>query len=103
MAILIIRIPLFISVITKKWLEKESSFECGITLRSSARKPFSIRFFLLIILFIIFDVEIAIIIIIPLLVLKITMLRILFFLIFIIVLFKGLIYEWTEGSLNWKL
>lgn len=92
-AILIISIPLFIRTLTKKWIEKESSFECGIRLRSSARKPFSVRFFLLIILFIIFDVEIAMIIIIPVLILKISISTITFILAFIIVLFKGLIYE----------
>lgn len=99
--ILIFILPIIIRILLKKWTEKASSFECGVSLNRAPRKPFSLRFFLLIVLFIIFDIEIALLLGIPLL----TPWRntiIIFTIIFLIILTIGLFYEWLEGSLNWK-
>lgn len=93
--------PILISILIKKWIDKTSSFECGINLCINPRKPFSLRFFLLIILFIVFDLEIALILAMPAIYswsVKISI----FLTLFITILFTGLIYKWTEGSLNWK-
>ena len=99
--ITIIITPLLLRIIIKKWSEKYSTFECGINTESTSRKPFSLRFFLLIILFIIFDIEITLILVIPILTYWSTQIA-LFITIFIIILSTGTIYEWAEGSINWK-
>nr|QMP96510.1 NADH dehydrogenase subunit 3 [Bithynia leachii] len=82
--------------------EKSSPFECGFDPIKSARLPFSLRFFLLAILFLIFDVEIVLLF--PILAsmsisYSIKLLFGLFF--FLMILTLGLFHEWNEGSLDW--
>nr|YP_010170687.1 NADH dehydrogenase subunit 3 [Orgyia postica]QRZ60694.1 NADH dehydrogenase subunit 3 [Orgyia postica] len=82
--------------------EKSSPFECGFDPKSSARIPFSLHFFLITIIFLIFDVEIALIFpIIPLYktinFFSWTKISIFFFSILII----GLYHEWNQNMLNW--
>nr|ANC65491.1 NADH dehydrogenase subunit 3 [Hirudo verbana] len=79
--------------------QKLSPFECGFDNYNSARIPFSTRFFLLGIIFIIFDIEIVLLLPIPLFVLSD---KCIFLLLFIMMLlFIGLVHEWNEGSLDW--
>nr|ASY98471.1 NADH dehydrogenase subunit 3 [Tarachomantis alaotrana] len=82
--------------------EKSSPFECGFDPISSSRLPFSLRFFLIAIIFLIFDVEIALILpmtIIPfssnMLIWTITSVM------FLLILTIGLYHEWNQGSLEW--
>nr|AOR07185.1 NADH dehydrogenase subunit 3 [Mesenchytraeus solifugus] len=82
--------------------EKSSPFECGFDPNHSARVPFSMRFFLLAIIFIVFDIEIVLLIPIPLILYST---NIIFLLIgstlFLLILILGLLHEWNEGSLEW--
>nr|YP_010691628.1 NADH dehydrogenase subunit 3 [Ceratitis cosyra]QVL29297.1 NADH dehydrogenase subunit 3 [Ceratitis cosyra]QVL29310.1 NADH dehydrogenase subunit 3 [Ceratitis cosyra]WBU94552.1 NADH dehydrogenase subunit 3 [Ceratitis cosyra] len=94
------------SILSKKSLtdrEKCSPFECGFDPKSSSRLPFSLRFFLITIIFLIFDVEIALIL--PM-ILIITVSNIFMWsitsIIFIIILIIGLYHEWNQGMLNWS-
>nr|QOE17383.1 NADH dehydrogenase subunit 3 [Chelipoda sp. YD3012] len=93
------------SILSKKTItdrEKSSPFECGFDPKSSSRLPFSLRFFLIAIIFLIFDVEIALIL--PMImILKISNLIMwsLTSIIFIIILLIGLYHEWNQGALNW--
>jgi len=83
--------------------EKGSPFECGFDPKGSGRVPFSTRFFLLVVIFLVFDVEVALLIPLPLLVwTKFTLESILGCIFFIIILILGLLHEWKEGSLDWK-
>nr|WJW73287.1 NADH dehydrogenase subunit 3 [Pygoluciola sp.] len=95
------------SLLSKKMImdrEKSSPFECGFDPKSSARMPFSLQFFLIAMIFLIFDVEITLLL--PLVItMKIT--SIMSFsmvtLIFIIILLIGLYHEWNQGALNWAI
>nr|UBI43994.1 NADH dehydrogenase subunit 3 [Eysarcoris ventralis] len=91
-----------ISKSSKKDQEKLSPFECGFDPKSSARTPFSIQFFLIAILFLIFDIEIAIMLPI-ILTMKLSMnsIWIMIIMAFIIVLIIGLYHEWNNGVLEW--
>nr|YP_010329765.1 NADH dehydrogenase subunit 3 [Cleora fraterna]UNP54489.1 NADH dehydrogenase subunit 3 [Cleora fraterna] len=103
---LISNIMMMLSIILSKKSfmdrEKSSPFECGFDPKSSARIPFSLHFFLITMIFLIFDVEIALIFpIIKLfkLVNFIVWMKISFF--FIIILLLGLYHEWNQNMLNW--
>lgn len=81
--------------------EKGSPFECGFDPTSSARLPFSLRFFLLAVLFLVFDVEIALLLPLPVAAqLTLTPVRVIGVALFVVVLLLGLVHEWREGSLN---
>nr|QDP18049.1 NADH dehydrogenase subunit 3 [Poekilocerus bufonius] len=82
--------------------EKSSPFECGFDPKSSARMPFSIQFFLIAVIFLIFDIEIALIL--PaviimnssnLLIWTMSMMT------FLTILLMGLYHEWNQGALEW--
>lgn len=83
--------------------EKSSPFECGFDPKNSARVPFSLHFFLLAVIFIIFDVELTLILPI-ILIIKISRFKQYVFItsIFIIILLIGLLHEWKQGALNWS-
>nr|ALO76845.1 NADH deshydrogenase subunit 3 [Adoretus sp. ADO01] len=83
--------------------EKASPFECGFDPKSSSRLPFSLQFFLIAIIFLIFDVEITLLI--PLiLTLKYTnIMTYMFITLFFYVLLIGLYHEWNQGALNWAI
>nr|ABD63953.1 NADH dehydrogenase subunit 3 [Phyllastrephus albigularis] len=82
--------------------EKLSPYECGFDPMGSARLPFSIRFFLVAILFLLFDLEIALLLPLPWAIqlqTPTTTLILTFALILLLTL--GLIYEWMQGGLEW--
>nr|YP_009440574.1 NADH dehydrogenase subunit 3 [Erpobdella japonica]ATG87481.1 NADH dehydrogenase subunit 3 [Erpobdella japonica] len=78
---------------------KSSPFECGFDPYSNARIPFSTRFFLLAIIFIVFDIEVVLLMPTPLLSSNMSFMFI--FYVLMMILFVGLIHEWNEGSINW--
>nr|ALO76275.1 NADH deshydrogenase subunit 3 [Leucocelis sp. LEU01] len=84
--------------------EKASPFECGFDPKSSSRLPFSLQFFLIAVIFLIFDVEITLLI--PLiLTIKLCnfMSYFMILIIFILILLVGLYHEWTQGALDWAI
>nr|YP_009991577.1 NADH dehydrogenase subunit 3 [Chloroceryle aenea]AYN73454.1 NADH dehydrogenase subunit 3 [Chloroceryle aenea]QNN84386.1 NADH dehydrogenase subunit 3 [Chloroceryle aenea] len=82
--------------------EKLSPYECGFDPLGSARLPFSIRFFLVAILFLLFDLEIALLLPLPWATqLHSPMSTLTWTSTILILLTLGLIYEWLQGGLEW--
>nr|YP_010946550.1 NADH dehydrogenase subunit 3 [Episymploce wulingensis]WGO57268.1 NADH dehydrogenase subunit 3 [Episymploce wulingensis] len=98
-------IMLLATILSKKTIEdreKSSPFECGFDPKSSARLPFSLRFFLIAVIFLIFDVEIALLL--PMtIIMNMSNINswILISSIFLFILLIGLYHEWNQGSLEW--
>nr|YP_010533743.1 NADH dehydrogenase subunit 3 [Sabethes tarsopus]UXX46894.1 NADH dehydrogenase subunit 3 [Sabethes tarsopus] len=94
------------SLISKKTLmdrEKCSPFECGFDPMNYSRLPFSLRFFLIAIIFLIFDVEIALILPMILIMKSSNLFNwLMTSLIFIFILLIGLYHEWNQGALEWN-
>ncbi len=84
--------------------EKLRPFECGFTPKLRARLPFSVRFFLLCLVFLIFDVELILIFPFTLNVLKIRrFLRRGLLATFLFILLVGTLHEWNQGILDWSI
>nr|ACH82191.1 NADH dehydrogenase subunit 3 [Serinus whytii] len=82
--------------------EKLSPYECGFDPLGSARLPFSIRFFLVAILFLLFDLEIALLLPLPWAIqLESPMTTLIWTSVLLLLLTLGLIYEWIQGGLEW--
>nr|ANS57408.1 NADH dehydrogenase subunit 3 [Rattus tanezumi] len=82
--------------------EKANPYECGFDPTSSARLPFSMKFFLVAITFLLFDLEIALLLPLPWAIQTTnitTMAATAFILVTILAL--GLSYEWTQKGLEW--
>nr|YP_008593737.1 NADH dehydrogenase subunit 3 [Aphanopus carbo]BAN83757.1 NADH dehydrogenase subunit 3 [Aphanopus carbo] len=82
--------------------EKLSPYECGFDPLGSARLPFSLRFFLIAILFLLFDLEIALLLPLPWGdQLPAPLTTFLWASTVLVLLTLGLIYEWLQGGLEW--
>nr|ABX46046.1 NADH dehydrogenase subunit 3 [Camaroptera harterti] len=82
--------------------EKLSPYECGFDPLGSARLPFSIRFFLVAILFLLFDLEIALLLPLPWATqLQTPSSTLAWTTTLVLLLTLGLVYEWTQGGLEW--
>ncbi|YP_009827053.1 NADH dehydrogenase subunit 3 (mitochondrion) [Mercenaria mercenaria] len=93
----------------QKWRcewQKLTAFECGFDALSSTRSSFSMRFFLLALLFLVFDVEIVLlfpyIFSVSISWIKMSLYSKLYYFSFLLVLVLGLIHEMNEGTLDWK-
>nr|YP_010142686.1 NADH dehydrogenase subunit 3 [Lactoria fornasini]QQL03334.1 NADH dehydrogenase subunit 3 [Lactoria fornasini] len=109
MIIIIATILSTILAIVSFWLpqmnpdhEKLSPYECGFDPLGTARLPFSLRFFLVAILFLLFDLEIALLLPLPWGdQLSSPLLTFFWASTVLILLTLGLIYEWLQGGLEW--
>lgn len=82
--------------------EELSAYECGFEHHNISRLPFSLRYYFLTLVFLLFDLEIVFLIFTPLFFLSgFFYLMLLFSFIFITFLFFGLVYEWSDGGLEW--
>ena len=99
---IIIVVASYIIAVQKPDSEKVSAYECGFQPHGDARDKFEIRFFLVGILFIIFDLEISLIMPFALIIAHLPLLGFSSVLIFLFILTLGLVYEWCSGALEWQ-
>ena len=86
----------------KPSIEKDSPFECGFEAFEDARMKFDVRYYLVAILFIIFDLEIAFLFPWAIVLNKIGLFGLLSMGVFLLILIVGFIYEWKQGALEWE-
>ncbi|MEK6748160.1 MAG: NADH-quinone oxidoreductase subunit A [Pseudomonadota bacterium] len=82
--------------------EKLSPYECGFEAFEDSRMKFDVRFYLVAILFIIFDLEIAFLFPWAVVLDEIGMFGFMAMVVFLLVLVIGFIYEWKKGALEWE-
>tara|TARA_Y100000741_G_scaffold285830_1_gene225622 strand:- start:232 stop:600 length:369 start_codon:yes stop_codon:yes gene_type:complete len=107
---LIIAIGLSVLFITINYLaspkkpdpEKLSAYECGFEPFNDSRMEFDVRFYLVAILFIIFDLEIAFLFPWAISLGQIGLYGFISMMIFLFILTVGFIYEWKKGALDWE-
>jgi NADH-quinone oxidoreductase subunit A len=81
--------------------EKNSPYECGFEAFEDARMKFDVRYYLVAILFILFDLEIAFLFPWAVVLQEIGLSGFIAMLVFLAVLVIGFIYEWKKGALEW--
>ena len=81
--------------------EKLSAYECGFEAFDDARGRFDVRFYLVALLFIIFDLEVAFLFPWAITLGKIGLFGFWSMMIFLLILTIGFIYEWKKGALDW--
>jgi NADH-quinone oxidoreductase subunit A len=82
--------------------EKLAPYECGFEAFEDARMRFDVRYYLLAILFIIFDLEIAFLFPWAIVLREIGLFGLLSMVVFLAILVVGFVYEWKKGALEWE-
>ena len=107
---LVIAIALAVVIVGASWLvtpqkpdsQKLLPYECGFNALSDSRRQFDVRFYLVAILFIIFDLEVAFLFPWAISLGKIGVFGFWSMIIFLGILTIGFIYEWKQGALEWE-
>lgn len=81
---------------------KLSPYECGFEAFEDARMKFDVRYYLVAILFILFDLEIAFLFPWAIVLKEIGMFGFVSMMVFLAILVVGFIYEWKKGALEWE-
>ena len=101
-AVIIIGIANLISVRAQPTAIKKQPYESGIAPLGDARERFSVKFYLVAMLFIVFDIETVFLIPWAVAMRPLGWSAFIAALIFIVVLTVGMIYEWKKGALEWE-
>ncbi|NCG56225.1 MAG: NAD(P)H-quinone oxidoreductase subunit 3 [Proteobacteria bacterium] len=81
--------------------EKETIYECGVPLLDSAREPFTVKFYLVAILFILFDIATVFLLPYAVVYKKLGIVGLAEMGVFLLILAGGLVYLWKRGALEW--
>lgn len=84
------------------YAEKASAYECGFDAFDDARLKFDVRFYLVAILFIIFDLEISYLFPWAMVLRQLGAFGFWMMMLFLLVLTIGFVYEWVKGALEWE-
>jgi NADH:ubiquinone oxidoreductase subunit 3 (subunit A) len=82
--------------------EKLSAYECGFDPFDDARGRFDIRFYLVAILFIIFDLEVSYLFPWAMVLKQLNLFGFWTMIVFLLILTVGFVYEWQKGALDWE-
>ena len=82
--------------------EKLSPYECGFEAFEDARMKFDVRYYLVAILFILFDLEIAFLFPWAVVLREIGTFGFMAMVVFLAILVVGFVYEWKKGALDWE-
>ena len=82
--------------------EKNSAYECGFEAFEDARMKFDVRYYLVAILFILFDLEVAFLVPWAVAMNEVGLVGFWAMMIFLGILIVGLIFEWKKGALDWE-
>ena len=106
LVVALVALPLVIQYLVSprhnKGGEKLTSYECGIVPEGSAWVKFNVRFYVIALIFIIFDVEVIFLFPWAVSLGKIGLLGFCSMMIFLFILTVGFIYEWKKGALDWE-
>jgi len=86
----------------RPYADKNKPYECGFDAFDDARSKFDVRFYLVSILFIIFDLELAFLLPWATVINKVSSLGFWSMFFFLTLLVVGFIYEWKKGALEWE-
>lgn len=86
----------------RPYAAKNSAYECGFEAFSDARLAFDVRYYLVAILFVLFDLETAFLFPWAIVLRHIGLIGFLAMMIFLFILIVGFIYEWKKGALEWE-
>ncbi|MFZ3199967.1 MAG: NADH-quinone oxidoreductase subunit A [Candidatus Acidiferrales bacterium] len=86
----------------KQSREKDQAYECGITPTGDARQPFSVHFYMVGLVFILFDIEAIFLYPWALVYRRLEVFGFVEMLIYILILFVGYIFLWKKGALDWN-
>ena len=86
----------------RHYAEKDQPFECGFEAFENARMKFDVRYYLVAILFILFDLEVAFMLPWAVVFKDLGAYGFWSMLVFIVVLTVGFVYEWKKGALEWE-
>nr|ULQ69063.1 NADH dehydrogenase subunit 3 [Centrolepis aristata] len=101
-SLLLLGLPFLLASNSSSYPEKLSAYECGFDPFGDARSRFDIRFYLVSILFIIFDLEVTFFFPWAVSLNKIDLFGSWSMMVFLLILTIGFLYEWKMGALDWE-
>ena len=98
---IILRAPPYLFVPRRETEVKEETYECGVPLLGGSRERFSVKFYMIAILFVLFDIETIFLFPWAVIFRKLGVYGLIEMLVFVGLLAVGFLYAWRRGGLDW--